>query len=388
MNQHRFTRKFTSTVLALSLALFFGIGCTKEDKAAPVPRRGGELKFPVEVAQVSARGGQLVINAVGSVEAFETVQVTARVSGAVQKVRFKEGDFVHAGDPLAEIQPERFELAVRGAEAAFDKAKATLRETQAGLARRVDIQSRNPGFVSSEDLQDWQTRALAAEADSTQAAANLELARLNFRDAHIPAPVSGTIQSRIVQTGQYVQAGTLIATMLRRDPLLLRFTVSDQDAQRLHSGLTVNFTVRDDAVEHQAHISAVAESADPTTRLVNIVAEVNDDNRTSLRPGAFAEVTVLLGESQDSPVIPQIAIRPSERGFLAFVVQDSTAHERVLTLGLQSPDGYVEVRNGLKSGEVIVIRGAEALTDGAAIRIVTPKSGDSSAAGSKPEKRG
>lgn len=386
MNPHAFTRNVASIVWILSLALVFGAGCTKEDKAAPVARRGGGLRFPVEVAQVSARGGQLVINAVGSVEAFETVQVTARVSGAVQKVRFKEGDFVKAGEPLAEIQPERFELAVRGAEAAFDKAKATLRETQAGLARRVDIQSRNPGFVSSEDLQDWQTRALAAEADSTQAAANLELARLNFRDAHIPAPVTGTIQSRIVQTGQYVQAGTLIATMLRRDPLLLRFTVSDQDAQRLQTGLTVGFTVRDDAVEHQARISAVAESADPTTRLVNIVAEVAQDDHESLRPGAFAEVTILLGESQYLPVIPQIAIRPSERGFLAFVVRDSTAHERVLTLGLQSPDGYVEVRDGLASGETIVVRGAEALTDGAAIRIVTPKSADSAPVRSKPEK--
>ena len=242
--------------------------------------------------------------------------------------------------------------------------------------------------MSSEDLQDWQTRALAAEADSTEAAANLELARLNFRDAHVPAPVPGTIQSRNVRTGQFVQAGTLIATLLRRDPLLLRFTVSDQDAQRLHPGLPVNFTVRDDATEHQARISAVAESADPATRLVNVVAEVVDDDHAALRPGAFAEVSVLLGESQDRPVIPQIAIRPSERGFLAFVVRDSTAHARVLTLGLQSPDGYVEVRDGLRSGETIVVRGAEALTDGAAIRVVAPKENDSSAAASKPGQRG
>jgi hypothetical protein len=67
--------------------------------------------------------------------------------------------------------------------------------------------------------------------------------------------------------------------------------------------------------------------------------------------------------------VPQTAIRPSERGFLAFVVQDSTAHERVLTLGMRSADGLVEVKSGIENGEQIVVRGAEALYEGAAVRI-------------------
>jgi multidrug efflux system membrane fusion protein len=368
-------------------ATFLWAGCSKEDKAAPAPRRGG-LKFPVEVTVVASRSGNFVVHAVGSVEAFETVQVTARVAGAVQKVRFKEGDRVQAGDTLAEIQPERYELAARGAAAALEKAIASLHETQAGLGRRLDIESKNPGFVSPEDLQDWQTRALSAEADSVQAAANLELARLNQRDSYVPAPVAGIIQSRNLQTGQYLQAGTLIATLLRRDPLLLRFTVSDQDAQRLRNGLEVSFNIRDDSTEHRARITAVAESADPSTRLVNVTAEVIDTNHQSLRPGAFAQVTAMLGESENTPAIPQTCIRPSERGFLAFVVQDSIAHERVLTLGLQSPDGYVEVRDGLQTGETIVVRGAEALSDGATVRIASPGKADSTLAKPKPEKIG
>ena len=70
-----------------------------------------------------------------------------------------------------------------------------------------------------------------------------------------------------------------------------------------------------------------------------------------------------------APVIPQTAVRPSERGFLAYVVQDDVAHERVLTLGMRTPDGLVEVRGGLRPGERLVVRGAEALREGAPVRI-------------------
>jgi multidrug efflux system membrane fusion protein len=182
-----------------------------------------------------------------------------------------------------------------------------------------------------------------------------------------------------------VQAGTRIATMLRRDPLLLRFAVPDQEAQRLRTGLEVTFTTRDETIEHRAKITAVADAADAATRMVNVTAEVVDTEKDRLRPGAFAQVTVLMGEASNLPVIPQLSIRPSERGFLAYVVQDSVAHERVLTLGLQSPDGFVEVKDGLKSGELVVVRGAEALREGVGVKVVSPN--DSTAKGGKPGKK-
>jgi multidrug efflux system membrane fusion protein len=127
--------------------------------------------------------------------------------------------------------------------------------------------------------------------------------------------------------------------------------------------------VRNDETEYSAVITAITESADPVTRMVTVTAEVTDENRAVLRPGVFVEVTVLLGESAELPLIPQTSIRPSERGFLAFVVDDSVAHERVLTLGMRSPDGLVEVRNGVCDGEKIVVRGAEALYNGAPVHI-------------------
>jgi multidrug efflux system membrane fusion protein len=206
-----FARIASIVLLAVLLA-----GCSKKS-SSDAPRRGG-MKFPVEVAKVAARDVDLVVHAVGSVEAFEIVQVTARVPGVVQKVGFREGEAVNAGAQLVEIEPERYRLSLQSAGAAFEKAKASLREAQSGLTRRVDIEGRNPGFVSTEDLENWQTRVLSLQADSAQASADLDLARLNLRDAYVPAPVSGIIQSRTVRTGEYVQAGTVIATMVRRDP--------------------------------------------------------------------------------------------------------------------------------------------------------------------------
>jgi multidrug efflux system membrane fusion protein len=372
----RITRHYRQLLFHLSWAILIlsvlAISCGRKEDASARGKRGGNSapRFPVEVAPVEMRDAEFTVNAVGSVDAFEIVQVTAQVPGAVQKVRFKEGDVVSAGDSLAEIQTDRYRLAVQAAQAAFEKAKAARREIRAGLERRIDIEKKNPGFLSKEELDDWQTRALSADADSSKAAADLELAQLNLRDAYVPAPVAGTIQIRQVQTGQYVQSGTVLAKIVRRDPLLLRFSVPEQDAARIHKGMKATFHVRGSSDAYTAHVTAVSEAADSLTRLVPVTAEITDPQRHSLRPGSFAEVTVHLGERANYPIIPQTAIRPSERGFLAYIVQDSTAFERTLQLGARTPDGFVEVRSGIHEGDQIVVRGAEALRDSVTVRIV------------------
>lgn len=104
------------------------------------------------------------------------------------------------------------------------------------------------------------------------------------------------------------------------------------------------------------------------TPKVQVVGEV-DGATENLRPGSFAEVTVPIGTSEQALAIPETAIRPTERGFLAFVVDGDSAHARVLTLGLRTPDGSVEVKSGLASGEQLVVRGGEALKDGVKVRI-------------------
>jgi multidrug efflux system membrane fusion protein len=280
-----------------------------------------------------------------------------------------EGQSVKKGDVIAEIEPSRYSIAVRSAQAALDKAEAVRVEAHAASERRASVNEQSPGLLPAEQLDTAQVRARTATAEVGAARAALDQAELNLRDAYVKAPMNGVLQSRTVQTGQYVQPGTVLATLLRREPLLLRFNVPESDVEQLKPGMAARFTVRSDGNTYTGRISHVADAADPTSRMVRVTAEVSGKEAQALRPGTFATVKVPVSTAQGSPVIPQTAVRPSERGFLAFVVVDGKARERVLELGLRTEDGQVEVRQGLKSGEQLVVRGAEALKDGVGVRI-------------------
>lgn len=352
------------------LSLAAGCGGGEDGQAKGGPGGRGQIRFPVEVRPVESRNVEYRLNAVGSVEAFEKVLATARVAGVVEKVRFAEGSTVAEGTVLAEIEPERFRLAVVAAEAALARTVAERKEAESGLERRRKALVENPGLIRGEEMETWETRASTSAAAVSAAKAAVDQARLNLRDAYVRAPSGGTIESRTVQTGQYVQPGTVLATLVRRDPLLLRFSVTEPEAAQLRPGMEARFEVRGVAKTLTAKITHVAASADGATRMVPVIGEVAKGDRDAARPGSFAEVEVGVQTIADALVIPETAVRPSEKGFLAYVVAGGVAHERVLTLGMRTPDGLVEVREGLKAGEILVVRGAEALREGAEVRVV------------------
>lgn len=341
-------------------------GCDRSPAAGPGGRR--EEVFPVEAAPVEARRVEFVISAPGSVAAFEIVQMTARVPGVVERIRFSEGDDVASDAVLVEIDPERHRLAREAARAALARADAESADAATALKRRES--TRGTGVFSEEELAQHQTRARVAEAAVAQARAALDLAELNLRDAFVRAPLPGRIETRPIQTGRYVQPGDVLATLVRRDPLLLRFKVREEDAAKLSVGARAAFRVRSREGEFAAELTHIAGEASTASRLVEITARVTDERRDLLRPGTFAEVRVPVGAAAEAPVIPQTAVRPTERGFLAFVVEGDVARERVLSLGLRTEGGLIEVRSGVKVGERVVVRGAEPLVDGARVKAV------------------
>jgi multidrug efflux system membrane fusion protein len=379
--QNAESRKRTSLAAAMLCVLIssFAFACSKGDAQPKSAGPGGggpggpggrkSMEFPVEVQPVESRNVEYAINAVGSLDAFERVAVTARVAGAIERVMFTEGQHVNKGQALAEIEPERYRIAVDAAQATLTKAQAGRGEAEAGYARRQAASAKNPGLIRGEEVETWRTKVQSTAAEVTQAQAALAQAKLNLRDAFVRAPVSGIMQTRTVETGQYVPVGTVLGTLVRRDPLLLRFQVPEQEAGPLQPGITARFNVAEDATQHQARITHVAAAASQTSRMVDVTAHVINANHPQLRPGAFARVVVPIGSSRQAPVIPQTAIRPSERGFLAFTVTNGVAQQRVLQLGMRTADGQVEVKEGLTAGETLVIRGAEALRDGAKVRV-------------------
>jgi len=369
-------KKFAIVWFFFFLAVgLFSIHCGKGAKGSASSGKGrsifdrSKIAFPVETAPVELRSLIYSVNAVGSIEAFEKVQVTARVSGAVDRVLFSEGNYAKVDQVLVEIETERYHLAVESAQAAYDKAVAALADAEAGLKRRVAAVTQTPGLIPGEEVETWRTKVSLAKSDVGQAKAALNQANLNLHDAYVRAPFSGIIQTRTVQTGQYVQLGMVLATLVRRDPLLLRFKVPERDAAQMHPGLNALLRVRDNEREYSSKIVHVAASADPVTRMVEVTAEISNVKDEALRPGAFAEVVVPVSSSRTAPVVPLTAVRPSERGFLAYVVEKDSAVERIVTLGMRTADGQVEVLTGLKQGEILVIRGGEALRNGAPVRL-------------------
>ena len=173
-----------------------------------------------------------MVNAVGSVDAFEQVQVTARVAGAVEQVRFAEGDVVKKGAPLVEIEVQRYQLAVRSAQAAMERAQGRRASTPSRPGAPRDAAP--PRASRPRRSCRRRGRALAtAMADVATAEARSRSRSSTCATRSVRAPVSGTIQTRTVETGQYVQAGSVLATLVQRDPLLLRFQVAEHEAAGL-----------------------------------------------------------------------------------------------------------------------------------------------------------
>jgi membrane fusion protein, multidrug efflux system len=361
----------TAALLALAAGCdsSAGEGGAKGEGGGKGGRGRGARPFPVEVQPVGSRDVAYVVSAVGTVEAFEEIQVTSRVTGVVEKVRFAEGQTVTAGQPLAEIEPRRFQLAVEAARATLARTKAALSEAEAGLDRREKATRDNPGLVPGEEVETWRTRVATAKAEAHAAQVALDRAELDRRDAFVRAPVAGILQSRSVRTGQYVQPGTVLATLIQRDPLLLRFDVPEREAAGLRPGMAVEFGGGAGQQPYSAVIKLVTTAADPNTRMVKVTAEVDDERKDTLRAGSFARIAVKMGTTSNAVVIPQTAVRPSEKGFLAYVVAQGVAAERVVDIGQHTADGMVEVKHGLKHGEQLVVRGAEALRDGAKVTV-------------------
>jgi membrane fusion protein (multidrug efflux system)/multidrug efflux system membrane fusion protein len=349
---------------AIVLCVLAASSC--KDRGGEVsPERKGPTAFPVEVKVVEQRPVEYAVTAVGSVEAFEAIEITARVSGVVEKVQFREGDTVKEGQVLVEIEPQRFQLASNQAKASLDRVLAQKADAERGLKRREAMSKE--GVASVEEVESFRTKLDTANAEEAQARSALSLAQLNLRDAFVRSPVGGTVEERRVVTGKFVQPGTVLAIIVRKDPLLLRFKVAEHEASSVKKDMTVHFKVRERQEKLEAKVVHIADRAEDQSRMVSVVGEVQTPP-AELRPGTFAEVTVPVSAPRPAVVVPQTAVRPSEKGFLCYVVKDGTAKERVVELGMRTPDGLVEVRSGLKAGEKLVVRGGEALREGAQVR--------------------
>ena len=339
--------------------------------AGSAPNAGSQRPaLAVHTARVAVKDVVYRIKALGSLEAQDRVQVTAEVEGAVSEVRFHEGDRVTPQTILLRIDPERYRLELDRTEASLRQAAADAERAEADLRRREELAGAQ--LVAAEELarSRQETARLKAAAEAARVAR--AIAQQNVRRSELGAPIAGVINTRTVDTGQFVKTGDVLATLVNTSRLRLRFKVSDGESLYARVGRDVTFRVSAlGARDFEARIYHVGQVADPPTRQVEVLAWVK--NTGELKPGFFAEVA-LAGESKaDALVVPEGAVLASEQGFVTYVVEEGVAHQRPIQVGLRTGDGLVEILDGLKPAETVVIEGSDRLDDGTPVRDTPPQ---------------
>jgi membrane fusion protein, multidrug efflux system len=334
------------------------------DGVAPRPQRPA---LRVRVAPVAVQDVVYQIKSLGQIEARDMVQVTAEVDGVVTDVRFREGDRVSPATVLLRIDPARYRLEAERAQAVLEQSKAEQDRAAADLRRREALAQNDLLSVEELTRSQGENARLGASVDVAKAA--LGIAKQNLQRSEVRPQVAGIINTRTVDTGQFVRAGTVLATIVDSSRLRLRFRVSEAESLRADVGGSVTFRVAPlGPRDFTAQIYHVGKIADTTTRQVEVLAWV--DSMGELKPGFFAEVTLAGEERRGALVIPEGAIQASERGFVTYVVENGTAKLRPIQQGLRTGTGVVEILSGLKPGETVVTEGSDRLADGIPVEVV------------------
>jgi HlyD family secretion protein len=316
-------------LLAVAAAAGFGVFQWKKGRAAEeVPRYVTE---PLTKGDLTS-----TISATGTVEALNTVEVGAEISGRILSLNADFNDAVSAGQVLAEIDPEQHKAAVAqakaqmlAAQAQVAEAEATLIETQQESKRAADLSAK--GLLSSKELEGAQARAVRAEASLKSARASAALAKASFDAARsklskteIVCPISGTVLSREVEVGQTINAGmqTPVLFIIAEDLKTMRLSsrVDEADIGKVFEGQTATFTV--DAYAGREFASSVMEVRNVPQNDQNVVSyEVLlsvDNQEMLLKPGMTASVEIVTEKLKGVLLVPNKALRfspPKGEGF-------------------------------------------------------------------------
>ena len=351
------------------------------DAAAGRPQRPA---LRVRVAPVAVQDVLYQIKSLGQIEARDMVQVTAEVDGVATDVRFREGDRVGPGTVLLRIDPGRYRLEAERARAVLEQSRAEQDRADADLRRREALAQND--LLSVEELNRSRSDSTRLTASVEVAKAALGIAQQNVQRSEVRPQVPGVINTRTVDPGQFVRAGTVLATIVDSSRLRLRFKVSEAESLRATVGGSVTFRVAPlGPRDFTARIYHVGRIADTTTRQVEVLGWV--DNPGELKPGFFAEVTLAGERREHALVVPESAIQASEQGFVTYVVENQTARVRPIQIGLRTGTGIVEILSGLKPGQAVVTEGSDRLADGIPVEVVTggePGAADGEAAPPRP----
>lgn len=351
-------------ILALAAYKGFSIFQQIQQFSAPQP--------PINVGAVTAEEGpwQTRLPAIGTLKAYQGIDLTVEVAGTVRDVLFRSGEKVSLNQPLIQMDSD------------VEKASLATAEAELGLARVEFERGRN--LVGRQAISKSEFDRLAATLEKSNA--SVAQLKATLAKKRILAPFAGTIGIRQVDVGDYLASGTTIATLQDLSTLYVDFFLPEQNAPQLAIGQRVRVSVAAYPGEvFEGQISAINPKVETTTRNLQVRATLGNPDE-KLLPGMFANLDVLMPEETSRVRVPETAITYTLYGNSVYVIAEKkdeqgnvqkdekgqpvlVVERRFVETG-QRRDGWVVILKGLQAGERIVTDGQLKLDSGAHVAIV------------------
>jgi multidrug efflux system membrane fusion protein len=343
-------------------------------KPADAAARNAPPPIAVDAAAVTHADVPIYLSGLGTVQAFYTVTVTARVDGELQKIAFTEGQTVHKGDLLAQIDPRPNQAAYQQAVATKAKDAAQLANAKRDLDRYTLLQPQELASKQTVDTQHAMVDQLTAQLQVDQAL--VDNARTQLEYTRITSPIDGRTGIRLVDPGNIVHAAatTGIVVVTQVQPISVIFTLPEENVTAVVAALSagpvsVTTLSRDGAMElDQGTLALVDNEIDQTTGTARLKATFGND-RNTLWPGQYVNARVLLRKARAALTLPTAAVQLGPDGPFTYVVKaDSTVEVRLLKIGEES-GGMTVVNSGLAMNERVVTSNQYRLQPGSHVRV-------------------
>ncbi|MCI0451855.1 MAG: efflux RND transporter periplasmic adaptor subunit [Candidatus Latescibacteria bacterium] len=357
----RLRRTWIAPVLVVAVSASLG-ACGKGGGAGQAqgaqggaPGNGAPKQPPVPVAVASAETGSIAsyYTATATLAADKEAEILARVSGVVEKLLCEEGDIVAEGAELLLIDNDEYAFRLEQAVADRKDLETRMERTQA---------MRDQDMVSAEEYETVVNDLAAAKAAEG-------MARLNLSYTRVTAPFAGRVVTRNVDPGQTVNLGTQLFVVSDFTPLLARVHVPAKEFNKLKPDQPVDLVLDSNGTKLRGRIRLVSPTIDPASGTIKVTVEINE-YPAGVRPGDFAQVSIVTERRNNSTLVPKIAVVNDRGEQIVYVSQaDTTAERRVVEIGFQD-DQNAEVLTGVTVGDRVVVKGQRSLKHGAAIKVL------------------
>jgi len=337
------------------LSFFLVASCDKEPASGARGSWGGGTT-KVVTARIELQALVDDIQALGTANANESVEIQSRIASRIDRVDFVEGQWVKAGDLLVELESSEILAGLAVAEASLSESRS--------------LYNRNKSITDTQAISASTLEQLLAEVKVDEA--QVEAAKARLANSRIHAPFSGRIGLRRVSPGSFVNTSTIITTLDDVSTIKLDFSVPETFITVVHEGMKIvaQSIVYPDRV-FTGTVASVDTRLDPVSRAVMVRAIIPNDDE-AIKPGMFMTVD-LQRDRGDVLVAPEQSIVPEGSTQYVFIVADGVVEKRAVTLGRRIP-GYVVIAAGVAAGEFVVTEGTGKVRQGSQVEILNPTS--------------